>query len=723
MPPGFSQNTLYDGNAADLPPDYTFGNFNILARGGVPGFTRERANMFDTSEANVSFRNFWTPPSTATYEIRDYYGDVVYPETDEIPETLVLPNPGPGAYRLFYRREEPMEGFEQWGRAMGGCCFVVWRVTPGMPRKFELGDSFGGNSEGGSNLLLGSMMGFGQDRLQIFDAANPEAGTGGYGTLSGVLSDIAVMQEWFLAYDPDRPKTLLVNFSNYTNAPGENAGVTAVVNATYPAVTHFEAKNEPDGMGAEDWLEIQAAFYATVKAAAPGAQVIGPCPTGLAGPTSSGVARFLRRFFEMGGASVIDKRSHHDYNSGWGDLVLYRLVYDRDEALMAEFGLDGIEKWMTEWGAGAADFGVFQPRMQGRMIMLALQVWEQYGITKERVKYFYPGAHGFYAVPTWFAQWEIGFFPAVALVRVWSEELLGKNFAQRYGFGRMAEPHTIGSRFEAEDGSSVAAFSSAGRTDDTLTCTVTAGVSSLTMVSPFGVESTLTVTDRQVAIPLDNGIPTYVRLPAGVNLYPVAARTGPNLALGATYTPAGSGAGASKVTDGVLRSWFFLQQGGYYDADGPGPFVDDDDTFPQSHVVDFGAPTEIDTVVVRCPPPYSFQGTLIDYDVQIWTGSAWSTVDTVTEPINTLLDAADQLLTASQVESYFPERSVFVHEFAPVTTTKIRLWVRDCTFGGFPDQDSSDARGENWPHVVQFRQIEVYNRSALPAPKYGARVA
>jgi hypothetical protein len=708
-------------DTASLPADYCIANFDL--KGHEVSFQRNRYNIFADDE-RLEFKLYGGPFAGATYEIRDYYGTVVRSGSAAV-ATLDLDPLPPGWYRLFLRRATPVAN---WGRAMGGAYFVVWRSNTPAGRFHAnkvIGDSVTGNSEGGSDITLRSVLLFGPQRLQIIDSADPTMGDGGPdgpGAIAGVQADILVEQDWYLPYDPARGKQLLVNFSTYNNLTGENAGVTSVVEDTMTDVRNYEGRNEPDGQGAATWLPKQQAFHGAVKAGDATANVLGPCPTGLSGPSSSGVYRFLSQFFDLGGADYIDKLSYHDYNSIWGDLILARQVYDRLMELLDEHDIGDIEKWMTEVGAGAANFGVYQPRLQGRFVMMGLQIWEQYGIPKERVNYFYDASHGFYSVPTWYAHWEMTFYPPVALVRVWSEELWGKNFAERYGFGTIEDNWTIGSRFEAEDGSSVAAFSSCGRTDHTLTLGVSGNVSTLTVVSPFGVESTVAVANGRTTVDIDNGIPTYVRIPAGVSLRTVPRQYGPDLARGKTYTPAGSGAGASKVTDGVLRNWYFGQVGSsLYGASAP--FTDDSTSFPQGHVLDFGGSTTVDTVVILCTPPYSFQGTLLDYDLQRWNGSTWVTIDTVTEDPLTLVEPTDQYLSASQVEGYFAERCVFVHEFSPVATTKLRLWVRDATRGAFPDALTSDARGEDWPHVVQIRAWQVYNRSGLPAPKYGARVA
>ena len=738
---GFSQNVLYDGSSATLPLDYQLLNFDIMGSSGH-GFDRERFNIFFDDEPDLAFRIYdQSKVTTSTYEVRDYFGnivtagnvsDVLQTRTTAAPmsvvpepaakQFLILDSLPPGWYRLFIRRAAPLVGtrggydLSAWGLAQGGCMFVVWRRSAGKFHAMKTAVAEWSFSYAGDDMPLRSLMLGGVERLSIDNAANP-LGTG-YKMLGTVQQDIDLAQEWYLPFDADRPKSLFINFPNYNNLVGENEGVAEVVTATSADVQNYEARNEPDGQGAAAWLPKQAAFYAAVKGAEPTANVMGPCPTGIMGGTASGVYRFLADFLAGGGANYIDKLSFHDYTQ-CADLPLYRFCFDRLESLLAQHDLSDIEKWMTEWGAQTVYGGIFFPILQARFQMLAFQVWEQYGLPKERVNLFYDMSHGFFDVPTWGWIWEQTFYPIVSLMRVWSEELYGKNFAQRYGFGVVDETWTIGSRFEAEDGSGVAAFSSAGRTDQTLTLNVTGAPSTLTVVTPFGVESSEPVVDGVLSLPIQNCIPTYVRLPVGVALHPVAGGYGADLARGKAVETSGSLGMTSKLTDGQMRSIFEHAE---YINSPEAPLWDDAD-LPCTYTLNLGSVTTVDTIVVVAMPPYGVQGGIPrDFDIDYWNGFSWVTLETIDEPANNVFDASDQLMAASQVETYYSQRHVFVAEFGPVATTKVRLLVRDYVVSVMPHD--TIVFGDAEPDLkVQLRAIQVYNRSGLPSPKYGARVA
>ncbi len=99
------------------------------------------------------------------------------------------------------------------------------------------------------------------------------------------------------------------------------------------------------------------------------------------------------------------------------------------------------------------------------------------------------------------------------------------------------------------------------------------------------------------------------------------------------------------------------------------------------------------------------------------------TVETVLEPTLSVSAPGNGQLGACQVDSYFSDRCVFVHTFTPVAATKWRIYVRDCTRGGSPDATTQAAGGQPGVHKVCLRAIEGYNRSGLPAVKYGGRLA
>ncbi len=265
------------------------------------------------------------------------------------------------------------------------------------------------------------------------------------------------------------------------------------------------------------------------------------------------------------------------------------------------------------------------------------------------------------------------------------------------------------------------AVMAAGSTDQTINLAVK-GAESLVVVSPFGVASTVDVNAGRAVVAIEHGIPTYVRVPEDVTVRVLPGDYGTDLLRGKTVTTSGSGARASQVTSGEWETWYDRLRG-TATTDPSSPFLDDTASFPAWVEVDCGGSTTLDTIVIACPPPWQAQGTLLDYDLQRWNGSSWVTIETVTEPTNTVAAIGSQDLFACQAESYFSGRCVFVLTFAPVAATKFRIYVRSATYGGSPDAATLAAGGQSGPHNICLRAIEGYHRAGLPAPKYGARIA
>lgn len=667
------------------------------------------------------------PRAGSTYEVRNYYGTVV-DSGSAAPSSITLPSLPLGWYRIYIYRASPIA---TWGTSQGVRAFCVWRDTAGMPPRPAI-DSPDSMASFRDAPYIRSAALAGPGRMIIAAAVDPQAGGGhehlGTPETDGAVVESATLNTIYKAYDTARAKKLFVAFTNGT--AGATTGVQTCVNTLNPIVKYWEGRNEPDSQGVPvaTHLTQAAEFYAAVKGADATAKVLGPSITTLAGVVTAGSLKYLTDYLDGGGGAFIDALSFHDYNGVNGDLALGRKTYARLGSLLTARGLAGIEKWVTEWGCWAAVAGAHQPRLQARWVMMEFMLLEQYGIPKEQFAYFYDHTSGFWAFPSeWITDADVangcrGLYPSIALVRVWSEELLGKNFTQRYGFGSVEDRHYIGSRFVGADGASVAAFASAGRTDGVVNLNV-AGATSLTVVSPWGAISTLAVVAGQAQLPVEIGIPTYVRLPVGVTLTPAYTAYGPDLARTATATASGGAADVSKVLNGDMSTWYFLQQGdGYTSADAPF-FANGGvghNTFPLWIEIAFGSSKTFDTVHVLCPPPWQTQGTLLDYDLQYWNGSSWVTIETITEPTQVMAFVSPTTDANCLVESYFSDRCTFVHTFAPITATKIRLYVRDSTYGGGPTVDVANAGGQTGYHDLCIREIEVYNRSALPAPKYVA---
>ncbi len=644
-------------------------------------------------------------PSATRYEVRDYFGALVAsgaapaaPPSGEgaPPLTLTLKPFPPGWYKLYLYgalNQEP------WGKIVGGTTFVVFRRTPGFPAVPT--DPVSGGTYPSMDEVMRGVTGMGPQRHAVADASKPDE------AIAKLEADLALDRKYYLPFDPYRKRVLMVAFPNGTE---DQAGVKKIVERFQNDVTYWEPRNEPNfKFKGDEFVEKEMKpFYQAVKSVNPRLKVLGP-GTVTIGPNAHGLD-WIEAFLKAGGARYVDAFSFHAYNTVNGDLWLARKALNSLNALLRKYGAGTLEKWQTEQGYFAAVYGSYQPRLQGRWTMLQMMVYEQYGIPKEHNHLWYDISHGFWDVPTWWENEDGSLNPAAPLMRVWSEELYGTGFAKAYDFGPQANRLYLGSLFTGP-GKRVAAFMSAGDPQGAVALRVRGG-SRLRLVSAFGRESVISVTKGRASLPVTE-LPVYVELAPGQTLEPIREDWGPNLAREAGVVVTASGSGKhpvdatipnpiAKLTNGVLENWYWTQQ---KDAQ---PWMDDTKGFPAWVELRLPKPETVARVLVFAAPPWQWQGTLADYDLQVDQGGKWITLKHVQEPLNTFRVFTPP--TRTTVDSFFSDRWVFPHPFPPVKTSRIRLLVHNTTYGGGATKAVDDAGGQTGPHQIMLREVEVYGK-------------
>ncbi len=492
----------------------------------------------------------------------------------------------------------------------------------------------------------------------------------------------------------------------FGNGTADLAGVRKIAEHFKHDIEYWEPRNEPNfGAGPADFVNKELKpFTETIHAVDPRLKVIGPGTVGI-GPQLQG---WLEGFFEAGGAKYIDAFSFHFYNGLNGDLTLGRQSLDTLAATLKKYDAAGLEKWQTEQGFFACVYGAYQPRLQGRWTMLELMLFEQYGLPKEHNHLWYDRSHGFWDFPTWWENDDGGFNPVVALVRVWSEELFGTQFAERYNFGPAADRLYIGSLFAGPD-KRVAVFQSAGSTDGRVSLKVT-GPGRLKLVSAFGRESTIEAEQGRVLLPVPE-LPVYVELAAGQSLEVVPDAWGTNLARAKGVRVASSGKAehpvdakipnsTDKVVNGELENWYWSQ------VPAAQPWMSNVDEFPAWVEVALPKAQTIGRVVIFSAPPWQWQGSLLDYELQYEQDGHWVTLERVKEPTETFRFFTPA--TRTSVDSFYSDRWIFQHAFAPIKTAKLRLLVHNVTWGGGATEDVAQAGGQTGPHQIMLREVEIY---------------
>jgi len=653
---------------------------------------KRRNHVFYVGEAITA--RLSNPAPVVGYEIRDYWGNVV--ERGPGGEFIFPQVRRPGWYKVYLRGAQNQE---PWGEFVGGTMFVILRDNPNFPR-IPAPQTYGG--EGLVDGVMRGIAAIGPNR-HVVDAADPA------GSITRLARDVAVDQQYYPAADPARPRKLMAAFATGTTNLNN---VRQIVEAFKNDVKYWEPRNEPnfDPTRTDGTLLDPAAFvnnelrpfYETVKSVDPSLKVLGPGVVTI-GPAMHG---WLEGFFAAGGASYLDGFSFHAYNNVNGDPELIRRSMDYLNDLLARHNATHLERWQTEQGYFAAIFGPYQPRLQARWSMLQMLMFEQYGLPKEQNHLWYDKSGGFWAESRWWENADGSLNPVVPLMRVWSEELFGKTFTRRFDFGPAGNKLFVGTEFQGA-GKKVAAFLTAGSTDGAIELNVS-GDAAVRVVSSFGETRSVPVQAGRVTLPITE-LPTYVEFTGTLEVTPFNAGTNFARLPGTTAAASGSGvhpiqAGTpnslSKIINGELENWYWTQESSAR------VWMDDTPQFPAWVEVNLPSAQTIDTVIVYAGVPWQWDGSLLDYDLQYQQGGQWITLATVNEPPATFRAYTPTNWTT--IDSFYSDRCVFRHTFAPVTAQKIRLFVRNATVGGGATPQLAAAGGQTGAHKISLREIEVY---------------
>lgn len=642
----------------------------------------------------------------ASYAVRDYFGTQVDggPISSGATSVKVAGGLNPGWYKFY------LFGADQgapWGTSVGGTTFVIFRQNPNFPQ--QAAKSARGSWTTSEDEVMRGVTAMGPQRMFVNDPTSVSL------AVTNLNVDIGIDSSMYLPFDPIRKRALLAVFPNGTsNTPQVLSGVQQIVTQLQNKVEYWEGRNEPDGnTSGTAFVPEMKTFYNTVKAINPKLKVLGPAVVSINQTTIGWYDQFLA----AGGGKYIDGLSFHAYNCMIGDLWLGRQCLSDLAALLKKYNIPNIEKWQTEQGYMAANYGAFQPRLQGRWTMLQMMIYEQNGIPKEHNHIWYDVSDGYWDEPMFWENNDTGLNPAAPLMRVWSEELFGTQYASAYDFGAVANNMYIGSLFTGP-GKQVAAFMSAGNPYGVIKLSLP-GATSAHCISAFGVASDYPVTNGLLALPVSE-LPVYVELPSGQACSVIAPVYGQNLArqTGVTITANGSGTNplnssypnpTSKLNNGIYENWYYTLNNNNF------PWTSNVSSFPATVEIDLPSTQSVSDVLIYAGVPWQLMSTLLDYNLQYWNGSSWVTIEHVVEPTKTVV--AYTYFAWCAVDSYFSDRCLFEHHFTPVKTSKLRLSINNTTYGGAADSTITNASGQGGFQQAVIREIEIYNSGQGIAPQ------
>lgn len=685
-------------------------------------YVDETSRVLNVFTIASSAKSPTTTTFTGAYFVRDYYGTLIYEGRCSAANTISIPDGlACGYYDVF--GFTPGQSDSVYGPAAFHSGFIIVNDDSRFP-------SFVGHGAQGPNdhyqygdaVSVHGITMQGPTRMECSDPTNSAYLTDIEGTIG--LHNLWYTNPSYL--DPERPRPLIatlvsaeqsetIGLTSPSTAATDWANMVATLAASPYDVVWFEGPcNEPNYVyNAAGTATALQTFSTVTKGAASGVKVMGPSPVSFNNSIDEQGTGYWHNFLQDLAAMdpvPIDGISFHGYNCYVGDLGLMQDCWALLNNAIADAGFEDLPLFHTEQGFFATNIGVFEPRKQAQWTMLMLLYQEQMGLPKEHHIIFFDSDTSDYGFPSFYNQsWS---FAAVPMIRAFSAEVWGcPPTPTALNFGTPGNWMALGSVYtNASTGNQVVALISNGATDLNVRFTVTGGTTSFTLVDAFGNTSTLTTEGNILVVPITVE-PCYVRVPSGTTLtliqdWDETATLGPEL-LGTYGTASSSGSSGNqtycaKVIGGYYSSTWFNNNAATRSTAGC-PYIDDTGTFPSWFEVQLSPAQTLDTIFIWCPTPWQSEGTLLDAEVQYWNGSAWvSAHHIVTQAVGgtaenpnatVVAHPSSQYQTGCGATSYFSNRhQFFVRLPSKVTTSAIRIYVHNATYGNDPNLTAFNCR-------------------------------
>jgi len=616
------------------------------------------------------------PATAINYQVRDFFGKTVSQGMFDEAQQWFRPDPPsagwkPGWYRVYLTGEETDANY---ANSYGATNFCVIKDDPhfvAMPAASTVG-GYGGDQP---DYVMKGVMGLGTSRLVINDAASPSA------DITTALADLEITKTYWTATgttDTERPtREPWCTFPNCDGSPTQLAGVTATVAALYPDCKYYEGpSNEPNPNDSATATKMQA-FQAAVHAGNASAKAIGPCPVEVH-PTTTWTG-----FFGAGGGAYCDEISFHAYNAITnGNLNLGRYTLQTLDTFLAGYGQSAKPRWQTESVHPIfIPYGIYHPR-RARVAMLQWLLFEQNGVPRERNNWWYDTSHGFWDYPAWIENSDGSLEPSAVMGRVLAEETWGKPYESAVDFGTIGNAIYLGNVYRnAAGASTVALMATSYMTGASISLTIAGTAGPVTIVSGFGEETAMPISKGRITIPMTD-VPAYVRLPVGAtaSVYRVNG-----------WSPRGATASISpdattREIDGVSRTalgdsaWLTNSPSGQGLAT-PGAVAP-----PSTATLIWASDRTFERVILWAGMCWQGYGTLIEFEIQTYNGTTWTTRKTVAKPAPSWFEfGTDDTGPACFRETFWDEQWIFDLELdQPLTARGVRVNITDASYGGEP---------------------------------------
>lgn len=515
--------------------------------------------------------------------------------------------------------------------------------------------------------------------------------------------------------------TFFVQFSDKKDCTPET--VRAYVQHFKGRVKYWEVMNEPNfSMKPEEYVTMLKQLSPLIKSIDPQAQVMGPSICGIIMP-------WYESFYKLGGGPHVDILSLHDYEGHESiDEVHWRWKFGALRKLMAQHGDANKPVWQTERVITGVRGGNFLGLAQAVRITMHRDLLETLGVPSEHNNYYYLNEGGYSQVPSYLWSRSGPHPGALALrTRYAMTSALGREYSGALNFGPTGNKIFMGLRYKALDGSTIV-LRNLGTLDQVLELSVNTGTS-LRVVDAFGNSRTVAVEGGKVRLPVSQ-LPQYLMLGRGQDVIPVPIDFGRNIASGATFSYSAPVKGeAAWLNNGIVE--VFHDGHPHGNTGNPKFWIGDlpvsasGQVVPQTLAISFAQPRLVSKMLIRSVRADNQFSALLDYDLQYLDAGKWVTLEEVRTP-QSATDLVEN--TETIVNTWYQDTNFFIHQFAPVTTDKLRLVVRRATYGFTSDETAHNAMKKTWGGEghgtkLMLREIEIYSPTTAVQSQAQARIA
>jgi hypothetical protein len=473
--------------------------------------------------------------------------------------------------------------------------------------------------------------------------------------------------------------------------------VRAAVGRYKGRIKYWEIWNEPNfRMGPDKYAAMVKDLTPIIRELDPAAKVLGPTVCGVNLGWHEG-------FYKAGGGPFVDILSIHDYEGHEGiDPVHWTWKLGALRKLMAAHGDAGKPIWQTERAISGVRGAGFIGPCQAVRVTLHRDLLETLGIPPDHNILYYLNEGGYTSVPSYIWS-KAGPHPAALALRTRHAMTAGRTYGGTLDFGPTGNRLLMGLRYKGTEGSTVV-LRNLGMLDRPVGFTLTGG-DSLEVVDSFGNPQRLAAVGGRVSV-VAGQMPSYLRLAPGQDLAPDRIDFGSNLAAAAgtkfTYSAACNFGKPDCLNNGVLEVTHDGNPNGAVSK--PPIFTGELPTLPQTLEIGLDGTRTVSRMLVFGLRADNAFCALLDYDLQYHDGRDWATIEKVRTPC----PPCDAVRTPQcDWAGWYLDNNLFVHEFRPVKTDRLRLVVLRTTHGYAPD-DGVKVRGQVPPAMLMLREIEVY---------------